>query len=171
MKKIIFFILLQYTYSDLFCQVLKKYPVDVSGCAAYFYCNPGNFDFSYSPDSSKVYTAECNADQNSYGVICVKFKDPTTDINSSEEVLVAYLDFLKTNFKITTAAGYGKGHRLRGNEKIHGIVDYWKDEEKNNWKIKGWTNGSLIVIMYVYSKQELPEAKVNVFLDGIVFPE
>ena len=171
MKKIIFLILLQYSFVNLFSQGLKKYPIDVSGCSAYFYCNPGNFDLSYSPDSSKVYIGECSAEQNSYGVICVKFKEPVADINSAEKVLEAYLDFLKTNFKITTAAGYGKGHRLRGSEKIHGIIDYWKDEEKNNWKIKGWTNGDFIVIMYAYSKQELPETKVNVFLDGIVFPE
>jgi hypothetical protein len=171
MKKIFLIVLLQYGCINIFSQIIKKYPIAESGCAAYFYCNPGKFELSYSPDSSKVYTSECIVDGTGYGAICVKFKDPINNIDNAEGVLVAYLDYLKTNFKIVSAAGYGKGHRLNGKENIHGIIDYWKDEEKNNWKIKGWTNGSLIVIMYAYSKQELPETKVNVFLDGIVFPD
>jgi hypothetical protein len=170
MKKILFIVIVFICCGSAFSQSLKKYDIGNSGCAAYFYCNPGTFAMEYSEDSAKVYTAECTDTETSYGVICVKLVQKISDINKAEEVVVSYLDYLKTSFKITSSAGYGKGHRLRGKENIHGMIDYWKDAENYNWKVKGWTDGGYIVVLYAYSKKELPETKVNVYLDGIVFP-
>ena len=73
--------------------------------------------------------------------------------------------------KITKSAGYGKGHRLKDNENTRGVIDYWEDNDKNNWKVKGWTDGKFICVLYAYSSKELPEQKVNVFLDGFRLPE
>jgi len=170
MKKLLFIVLFYGCGNAAFSQSLKKYDFGNSGCAAYFYCDPGTFTMEYSQDSAKVYTAECINTETGYGVICVKLVQKISDINTAEEVLVSYLDYLKTSFKITSAAGYGKGHRLRGKENIHGMIDYWKDAENNNWKVKGWTDGAYIVVMYAYAKKELSETKVNVFLDGVTFP-
>ena len=149
-------------------QSLKKYSVGNSGCSAYFYCDPGKFDLAKSPDSSEVYTAECTNDGVSYGIICVKLKEQITDMDAGEGVLISYLDYLKTSLNITSAAGYGKGHRLKNNENTRGVIDYWKDKDNENWKIKGWTDGKFICCMYVYSAKELNETKTNVFLDGLV---
>ncbi len=151
-------------------QSLKKYPLGKSGCYAYFLCNPGEFNADKSPDSSEVYTGECTKDSVSYGAICVKLKDTYDDMSVAENLLVMYLDFLKSSFKVTTAAGYGKGHRLKKKENTRGIVDYWKDEDGANWKVKGWTNGKYVSVMYVLTKGEVPEIKANAFLDSLVFP-
>jgi hypothetical protein len=153
-----------------FGQPIKKYAISNTGCAAYFYCNPGTFELSYSDDSSKVYTAECENAEVSYGVIGVELKEPNNNMAASEDLLISYLDYLKTAFKITSSAGYGKGHRLKNREDTRGVIDYWTDEEKNNWKIKGWTDGKFIAVMYAYSKKELPDSRVNLFLDGFRLP-
>jgi len=42
--------------------------------------------------------------------------------------------------------------------------------EENKWKIKAWTDGSYIGFMYAYSSKDLPETKVNAFLNGFVLP-
>jgi hypothetical protein len=170
MKKLLFLLLLQNCFSASFSQSLKKYPIGSSGCSAYFFCDPGTFEMSYSDDSSKVYTGECVNDGTSYGIICVKLSVPAADLTAAEDVLVNYLDYLKTSFKIVSAAGYGKGHRLKDREDTRGMIDYWVDEEKNNWKIKGWTDGKFIAVFYAYTKKELPETKVNVFLDSYRLP-
>ena len=151
-------------------QSLKKYPISVSGCSAYFYCDPGTFDMSKSPDSSEVYTGECINGDMSFGSICVKLKDKMNDMQTSEDVLISYLDYLKKSLNITSAAGYGKGHRLKNKETTRGVIDYWTDKDRLNWKVKGWTDGRYIVVMYAYSKGELNETKVNVFLDGLILP-
>ena len=169
MKKLFFSLLLISSSTALNSQSLKKYEIGNSGCSVYGFCDHGEFDMTYSQDSAKVYTSECGNDDGYYGVICIQFVKEITPVADAEEVLVSYLDYLKTAFKISSAAGYGKGHRLKQNENTRGIIDYWKDDEKNNWKVKGWTDGKFIVVLYVYSKKELSETKVNVFLDGLKF--
>ncbi|MCX6316211.1 MAG: hypothetical protein NTW29_02895 [Bacteroidetes bacterium] len=152
-----------------YSQSLKKYPVGNSGCVLYSYC-PITFESSKSQDSSLVYTGECPSGDINYGLICVKLLNPLTDLDMAESLLIAYADHLKGSFDITQSAGYGKGHRLNNNEKTRGILDYWQDNEKNNWKIKAWTDGKYIGFLYAYSKKELPDTKVNVFLDGFRLP-
>ena len=150
-------------------QSLKKYPVGSSGCSVYLFCNPA-FDESYSEDSSKVYTTECSKDSVYYGVICVKLLNAVTDINQAENLVVAYLDYLKKAFNIEHAVGYGKGNRLNNNENTRGVIDYWKDKDNNNWKVKAWTDGKFIGVMYAYAKKELPETKADVVLNSFRFP-
>ena len=52
-------------------QSLKKYPVSNSGCFVYGYCEI-KYELSKSADSSSIYSGECNKDEVTYGVICVK---------------------------------------------------------------------------------------------------
>lgn len=154
----------------LTAQSIKKMPVAHSGCSYYGYCEI-RFETSFSQDSSVVYAGECSRDSISWGLICVKLVSLPAGLEQAEEILTAYLNYLKTSFAIQKAAGYGKGHRLNKNENTRGILDYWEDSEKNNWKVKGWTNGKYIAVLYAFSKKELPENKVNLFLDGFRMPE
>jgi len=149
-------------------QALKKISIGNSGCSVYAYCDI-KFQAEYSQDSSLVYSGECDNEKVAYGAICVKLLQPIVNIDVAEETLISYLDYLKSNFKIQKAAGYGKGHRLANDENTRGVLDYWEDSDKNKWKIKGWTNGKIIGILYAYSPNELPETKLNVFLDGFRF--
>lgn len=152
-----------------FSQSLKKYPISNSGCSLYIYCEP-KFTVEKSTDASLVYTGECVKDEISYGVVCVKLLNPVSDLTMAEDLIISYLDYLKENFNITKAAGYGKGHRLNNDENTRGILDYWEDKDKDKWKIKAWTDGKFIGFMYAYSKKELPESKVNIFLDSFRLP-
>lgn len=169
MKKLCCGVLMLICAGTSFSQALKKYAIGKSGCSVYSFCDPGTFEENYSEDSARVFTSECKNEDAYYGTICIQLKKELLNMATAEEVLIAYLDFLKSAFKITTAAGYGKGLRLNGMENTRGIVDYWKDDEKNNWKVKGWTNGKFITVLYAYSLKELPETKVNAVLDGFLF--
>ena len=171
MKKMICCFLLLVGATALYSQSLKKYDIGNSGCSVYSFCDHGKFDLANSQDSAKVYTSECGNADTYYGVICIKLVEDIVLLSEAEDLLVTYLDYLKTTFKITSAAGYGKGHLLKGKTDTRGIIDYWKDDEKNNWKVKGWTNGKFITVLYAYSKKELPEQKVNVFLDVLLFKD
>lgn len=168
-KSVFFLFILSLLFVSTNAQSLKKYPVSTSGCSYYSYCD-AKWEVSYSPDSSNVYTGECVNDGLYYSVICIKLKEDISDLTIAEETMISYLNYLKTSFEITGATGYGKGHRLQNDEKTRGVIDYWKDKEKNNWKIKGWTNGKYISVLMVYGLKEIPEPKANVFLDGLRFP-
>ena len=150
-------------------QSFKKVLISNSGCSLYVYCD-FNFETEYSEDSSLVYVSECAKDDVNYGVICVKLIQPADDLNRAEESLINYLDYLKSSFKILKSAGYGRGHRLANNENTRGVIDYWEASDKNKWKVKAWTDGKFIGVLYGYSAKELNETKLNVYLESFRFP-
>lgn len=150
-------------------QSLKKVPVSNSGCSVYTYCG-FSWETEYSEDSSLVYVSECVKDEVSYGVICVKLLQPATDLDKAEDMVIDYLNYLKTSFGISKAVGYGRGNHLNKNENTRGVIDYWEDNEKNNWKVKAWTDGKFLAVLYGYSAKELPQPKLDVFLDSFRFP-
>ena len=152
-------------------QLLKKYPVGTSGCSAYLFCDPKEFDKTYSEDSSTVYTAECEADSLVYGIICVKLNEAVKDGNDAEELMISYLDYLKSILEIKTSAGYGKGHTMNEKPDARGVIDYWKDKDGSEWKVKAWTDRKFISVMYIKAAGELNETeKMNLFLNGFRFP-
>jgi len=157
-------------HAQSFKKVQIKDSQNDSGCSLYSWCD-FQFKTELSQDSSLVFESECNKDGLNYGVIGIKLRGAIGDLDQAQETLIRYLDYLKTNFKITKSAGYGKGHRLNNNENTRGIIDYWEDNDKNNWKVKGWTNGKYIAVLYGYSAKELPESILNVYLDGFRFPD
>lgn len=128
------------------------------------------FEIGKSQDSSIVYTGECVKDEVSYGIICVKLLNPLTDLSAAEDLLIAYADYLKEGFDIIQTSGYGRGHFLNNNENTRGIIDYWGDKKKQNWKIKAWTDGKIIGFLYVFSKKQIPEGMANVYLDSFRMP-
>jgi hypothetical protein len=160
------------TFSFCSGQSLKKYPIGNSGCSFYTFCDPGIFDASYSNDSSLVYTGVCaSADSLTYGVICVKLKQPINSGKETEDLMIAYLGFLKSAFEIVSSTGYGKGHSMDKKPEATGIVDYWQDKAGGNLKVKCWSDGKYIAVMYAYANGKMNETpKVNVFLDSFRFP-
>ncbi len=169
MKRRLLLFVITFCFHFSQAQSLKKVTISSSGCSVYTFCD-FKFEKDYSQDSSLVYVGECAKDEVTYGVICVKLMQPADDLDRSEESLINYLDYLKSSFKITKSAGYGRGHRLVNNENTRGVIDYWEDSDKNNWKIKGWTDGKFIGVLYGYSAKELNETKLNAFLEGFRFP-
>ena len=149
-----------------------KQPIENSGCYAYF---PEDvemaFDLSYSPDSSKVYTGDFLSGDFHYSIILVQLKDLVMeDAVEKEEMLVSYLDYLQESFSIVGAAGYGKGHTMESNPVAVGMIDYWEDNEGDQWSVKAWADGSTMAIMFIYGATEYPSYGAGqLFLNGFRF--
>ena len=174
MKKLIIFISILTGFFAADAQMLKKTAIrdgnNESGCFIYGYCD-FKFQTSFSEDSSTIYMAECAADSLTYGAICVKLKDALPTLDDAENITISYLDYLKTSFSISKSTGYGKGHTLRNNENTRGILDFWEDDKQNNWKVKAWTNKKYIVVLYASSAKDVSTPKIDVYLNGLVFPD
>lgn len=151
---------------------LKKYPIGNSGCAAYLFCNPGEAEFSYSPDSSRVYTLSCNDSSLNYGIICIKYNASILPLSEPVELMIQYMEFLKTSFEVTKAAGFGKGHTLPGQEGVSGVIDYWTAKDGSEIQVKSWTDGTGIGFMYVKGDSKALSdrfSKIQVFFNGFRF--
>ncbi len=151
---------------------LEKIQIPECGCSVYVPKNSPAFEMSYSEDSSKVFTSESTTDDNYiFGTIVVKFKTPLgNDKATNEEMLIAYMDFLKSSFGITSSAGYGKGHTLEKYPDAIGAIDYWEDADKNQYKVKGWIDGNVLIFKFVMGTEEYHTYNVQeMFLDGVRF--
>lgn len=144
--------------------------ISTTGCTLDVYCLPGRFDTYDLEDGSTVFADDCEKDGVSWGIYCVKLKNPIADLEAAQDTLVTYLDFLKLDYGIVRASGYDKGHRLNKNDSTRGIFDTWDDAEKNKWKVKAWTDGRFICVLHAHSEKELPEKKTELFFESLRFP-
>ena len=141
-----------------------------TGCTVEVFCFPGRFDAYDLEDGSTVYADECEKEGVTWGIYCVKLLKPVENLDAAEDTVITYLDFLKLDYGIVSSKGYDKGHKLNKDETTRGIYDKWEDVDKGKWKIKAWTNGKFICVLYVHSTKELPDKKTELFLDGLRFP-
>jgi len=49
------------------------------------------------------------------------------------------------------------------------LTDYWQDSDQQDWKIKAYTNGKAIAILYVKNIGHVEVKKQDLFLDGFLF--
>ncbi|TND08737.1 MAG: hypothetical protein FD123_1953 [Bacteroidetes bacterium] len=151
-----------------------KYDIKDSGCRIYLPGKPDPVDMSYSPDSSKVYTIESlDSTYGTYfhfGTIVVRLKEGDL-VGTEEDMLTGYMDYLKDAFKIKKAVGYGKGHALSTHPTAKGVIDFWEDEDGDQWSVAGWAAESTIFVMFIYGNKEFPNQSVKeVFFKGARFP-
>jgi hypothetical protein len=149
---------------------LSKFEISNSGCAVYFPGDPGELTTSSSEDGSTIWQSEIENNKALFGFVIVEFKQPlTADI--TEEVLISYMDFLKTSMEINESAGYGKGHVLESHPEAKGVVDFWKATDGTEYKVKGWVDTRHLAFLYVAGYDTYPyQTIIDLFLDGFRFP-
>ena len=154
----------------VFAQEAARVPISKTGCTVQVICYPGRFDAYDLEDDATVYADDCEKDGVTYGIYCIQLKKPATDLTDAEDSIISYLDFMKVDNGIEKSKGYDKNHRLNQDESTRGIFDSWEDADKNKWKVKAWTNGNFICVLYVRTNKEFPEKKTEIFLEGLRFP-
>lgn len=153
---------------------LNKTGIGQSGCAAYLPAEMPEFTLAKSEDGSDVYTSEAIVDSFAFGCITVRFAETFANASAEEleELLISYLEFLKSLFEITGATGYGKGHTQESAPDARGVIDYWKDGAGRQYVVKGWINPQCIGILYIGGAGEYPHFNLQqMYLDGFRFGE
>jgi len=49
------------------------------------------------------------------------------------------------------------------------VVDYWQDCNKKDWKVKGYTDGKTLAVLYVKNIGHVDVKKQDLFLDSFHF--
>jgi hypothetical protein len=68
-----------------------------------------------------------------------------------------------------TGLSYGYTHP--GDESIFGFTEYWQDKEGLDWKVKAWTNGQVMTVLYIRNIGRVKLKDQDSYLDGISFSE
>lgn len=136
-----------------------KTPFPGCGCAAYLPEAATVDPVTTSPDGSQVWVSETGVGSFAYGVVAVKLAAPTATPEEAEELLVAYLDFLKGNFQITDAVGLGRGHTLEESA-ARGVIDFWQSADGEHWSVRAWATPERLAVFLVHGPVDHPNPSV-----------
>lgn len=112
----------------------------------------------YAEDSSAVYMSKFKDTLNgfNFSYIIVKFKDEAdakTTKKEEESLLKSYLEFLKDQFYVINFWGYGSGYTSEHIPNSFAVIDFWLDEDDNNWAVKAWINKKIHRCSYGFRKR------------------
>jgi hypothetical protein len=140
------------------------------GFKAHFPAVPADRGFNYSQDSSEIYTANVKFGTYHFDVVAVKMSEPIPD-DEKQDMLVGYMDFLKTHYDIDGTTGFAAGQKLLTHPTAKGTIDYWEDKDANNAVVMGWVDNDYMAVMILWGPGEYPYYDAqNIFLNGIRFP-
>jgi hypothetical protein len=106
---------------------------------------------------------ECTENGVTYGVIAIRLKDSYTNLPDAERLLLAFMKQLQRSFAIEHTTGLHMETFLQNHRTA--ITDYWQDAESKDWKVKGWTDGTAMAVLYIKNIGLAPIAKEESFLN------
>ena len=142
----------------------KRYIIGSAGCSSLLFSGANSLYIKYTKDGEKVYFNEHKTGDVTYGLIVVQMKDVFT-LEEASTILAQYTNAVRIPFKIV--------HHLpmemeKQNEKVV-LTNYWQDKNGADWKVKGYTNGKIIAVLYVQNIGASNVKDDDNFLSGLKF--
>ena len=106
-----------------------------------------------------------------YGVITICLHVPIPDGPSAQALLSTFMDALHPSFGVVHVSGAERDLPHCSCLQTRGISDYWQDSEGIDWKVKGWTNGRQVAVLYVRNINNADACTADIFLDSIRFQQ
>jgi hypothetical protein len=151
----------------------QKIDIGDSGCKAYFPGTLPEAEVTYSHDGSKMYIVDLLTDywgDFRFVTITVVLKDGTF-IGQEEEMLMAYMDFLKGQFGVNASANYGRGHTLSTHPSANGVINFWGCENGDKIRTTGWAAENILTVMMIIGSEEFEHYNIaEMFFKGFRFP-
>jgi hypothetical protein len=138
-----------------------------SGCSVQLTSGRISFETTETEEGDRLHYAE-HWDRNvTYGILCATLSEDI-GVDEAQDVMINYINRLRGPFY----AVHNIGPDLSGQKdapEVISLVDYWQDGDGLDWKVKGYTNGSIIAVLYVRNINEVPVEKQDQFLDSFSF--
>jgi len=137
-----------------------------TGCSALL-SSDNKTECTLSQSGDQLYFHEFKDKAVTYGMICIQINSECS-LEEAEEMLHSYIDKLKGPFYILHNTGIHDDTDWNS-ETSRTISDYWQDFNKKDWKVKGYTNGKTLAVMYVRNIGHVDVKKQDLFLDSFHF--
>jgi hypothetical protein len=137
-----------------------------TGCSAIL-STDSKLESSLTQSGDQLYFHEFKDKGVNYGMICVKMNHKY-NLAEAEEMLRSYIDKLRGPFYILHNTGIHEDADWNS-ETSKTIVDYWQDSYKKDWKVKGYTDGKALAVLYVKNIGHVDVKKQDLFLDSFHF--
>lgn len=114
-----------------------------------------------------VQVSECKDKDVTYGVITIKLKNRFPGLQQAATVLVEFMQQLQPTFAVQHTTGPQTEYEPV-QLKIT-VSDYWQDVDGLDWKVKGWTDGKTLAVLYIKNIAQVPVERETRFLNGVFF--
>lgn len=141
----------------------KRYMI-CPGCSTLLNSGSKTIQVRYTKDGDKLFFNEYSEDGITYGMICVQMND-FHSLSQAEKILVQYINRVRKPLHIA----YNLSMEIERDHQLLTITDYWQDEAGLDWKIKGYTNGKILTLLYVKNIADTTIKNHDVFLNGVRF--
>lgn len=145
---------------------IKNQFIGNTGCSALI-ASDDELETSTTTSGDQLYFHEFKEKTVRYGMICVELQNEYF-IEDAEKMLSTYIDQLKSAFSIRHNIGIDRDADWNC-ETSRTIVDYWQDDQKKDWKVKGYTNGKTLAVLYVKNIGNADVTRQDYFLDSFHF--
>lgn len=142
----------------------KRYYIGHTGCSTRHLS--GEFTTAFTTAGDKVFFNEVDEKDVTYGFVCVQMKDVST-MNEAYVILLQYLGNIQKPFGIIhdSTSEYFAVQNLGPMV----LEDYWQDENGKDWKVKAYTNGQILAVLYVKNISKSKAKDEEKFLNSFRF--
>lgn len=145
----------------------KNYLIGNTGCSALLLPDADGLDKTTTTSGDDLYFHESTEGEVTFGMICVQLKNEY-ELDEAGEMLANYMDKLRGPFFILHHTGQQPCPDWNCETSLT-MVDYWQDADGRDWKIKGYTDGRTLAVLYVKNIAETEVKKQDLFLDSFHF--
>ena len=143
-----------------------SYFIGNTGCSILF-MNGRRFTRSKTDSGDILYFNEYVENEVTYGVICIDMQT-ALELPEARKMLTTYMHKLKGPFFIFHCTGPEKSSDWNQEGSV-ALVDYWQDAVGVDCKVKGYTNGKVLAVLYVRNIAAVDVSKQELFLDSFHF--
>ena len=145
---------------------LQKCPIGDTGCFL-LSARGSKFEKRKTGAGDQLYFNEFSEKGVTYGAICVAMNRQFNE-QEARDMLASYMNKLKGPFFVFHQVGQENSKDWNHESSIT-LVDHWQDARGIDCKLKGYTNGRVIAILYVKNINEAETEKQEAFLDSFHF--
>ena len=138
-----------------------------TGCSALVFAGDNDFNYTVTRTGDDLFFHEYREKKVSFGIICIRL-NKEYNLQSAEELLKIYINKLRKPFHIKHNTGLIKDDDWN-QVSSSTLTDYWQDQKRMDWKVKGYTNGNYMAVLYVKNIGHTDVNKQDLFLDSFHF--
>ena len=135
-----------------------------NGCSTLLHSGAKTLQVRHTKDGDKLYFNEYTEDGVTYGLICVQMP-VFYAMDEAERILVQYVNRVRKPLHISHSLMM-EAERM---PKMTTLTDYWQDNAGHDWKIKGYTNGKIVSLLYVKNIADTTVKNHDAYLEGFRF--
>lgn len=169
MKNLIFLLASTFAYNySASANKPRKFLTSKTELPDFIFSNPGFINTAQSENGDIMHMGECNENDVTYGLIRIQPKDNFDSMADATDVLAKFMYGLQPAMNIQHS--FGLDVIENGNDKSQCFADYWQDKEMVDWKVKGWTDGYALTVLYIRNIGCAQVEKEEIFFNDFKIP-